>query len=75
MKPTINIGEKIKEELKRQERNASWLAKEMNCSRTHIYKILNRCYTDQLVKISKLLKQDFFKYYSEELQNMKIWND
>ena len=75
MKPTINIGEKIKEELKRQERNASWLAKEMNCSWTHIYKILNRCYTDQLVKISKLLKQDFFKYYSEELQNMKIWND
>lgn len=38
----INIGENIKEELDRQERTISWLARKLNRTRTYVYRMLKK---------------------------------
>lgn len=70
---TLVIGELIKEELKRQGKTSVWLAKELGCHRTNIYKVYGRASIDtsMLFHISKLLKTDFFKLYSEALAKQK----
>ena len=62
-----HIGNLIKEELERQGRSITWLAKQLGYSRQNAYKIFNRpwIYTDLLLKISDLLDYDFFKCYSD----------
>lgn len=71
MKISIPIGELIKKELKKQGRSVTWLAAELGYSRGHLYRLFakNWIYTDLLYKISRMLKHDFFKYYSEELED------
>ena len=70
---TLVIGELIKEELKRQGKTSVWLAKELGCHRTNIYKVYGRATIDtgMLFHISKLLNVDFFKMYSEALKKVK----
>ena len=62
-----HIGNLIKDELARQGRSITWLAKQLGFSRQNAYKIFNRSwiYTDLLLKISDLLDYDFFKCYSD----------
>lgn len=62
----IHIGHLIKQEMEKQGRKSSWLAKELNCTRYNVYKIFERRYldTDLLLRISFLLKVDFFLMYS-----------
>ena len=69
-KSTVAIGEIIKQELKNQGKTSIWLAEELGCHRTNVYKIYNRNTIDSgmLFHISKLLKVDFFKYFSEALK-------
>lgn len=69
-KSTVAIGEIIKQELKNQGKTSVWLAEELDCHRTNVYKIYNRNTIDSgmLFHISKLLKVDFFKYFSEALK-------
>lgn len=69
-KSTVAIGEIIKQELKNQGKTSVWLAEELSCHRTNVYKIYNRNTIDSgmLFHISKLLKVDFFKYFSEALK-------
>lgn len=69
-KSTVAIGEIIKQELKNQGKTFVWLAEELGCHRTNVYKIYNRNTIDSgmLFHISKLLKVDFFKYFSEALK-------
>lgn len=69
-KSTVAIGEIIKQELKNQGKTSVWLAEELGCQRTNVYKIYNRNTIDSgmLFHISKLLKVDFFKYFSEALK-------
>ena len=67
MADTINIGEKIHEELVKQGRTVAWLSRELGTSRTTCYRIFD-CYsidTQLLYRISILLKYNFFKYYSQ----------
>ena len=66
---TLVIGERIKQELKRQGKTSVWLAKQLGCHRTNIYKVYGRASIDtgMLLHISKLLNYDFFKLYSEIL--------
>ena len=66
---TLVIGERIKQELKRQGKTSVWLAKQLGCHRTNIYKVYGRTSIDtgMLLHISKLLNYDFFKLYSEIL--------
>lgn len=65
----IDIGEKIKEELERQERPVSWLAQKLGCHRTVVYRLLGRNSIDTalLRKISSILGHDFFEDYSTDL--------
>ncbi len=69
-KSTVAIGEIIKRELKNQGKTSVWLAEELGCHRTNVYKIYNRNTIDSgmLFHISKLLKVDFFKYFTEALK-------
>ena len=58
------IGERIK-----QGKTSVWLAEQLGCHRTNIYKVYERATIDTglLFHISKLLSFDFFKLYSELL--------
>jgi len=65
----IHIGQLIREELIRQERSPSWLARKINCERTNVYDIFERSSinTELLERISAVLKYDFFALYSRGL--------
>lgn len=39
---SLVIGERIKQELKRQGKTTVWLAKQLGCHRTNIYKIYSK---------------------------------
>ena len=62
MSATLHIGHMIEAELRRQGRSVTWLAKQIPCDRTNVYKILNRTNIDiqLLVHISRILNHDFF---------------
>ncbi len=66
----IHIGLEIQKKIKEKQRTVSWLARELSCSRTNVYKILQRPYIDTvtLMHISKALEYDFFAIYSKELE-------
>ncbi len=65
----VNIGQCIKEELERQERTVSWLARKLNCHRSVVYRIFNKNSIDTgvLKRISEIMNYDFFKEYSDEM--------
>lgn len=64
----VDIGHIIEQELIRQERSVTWFAKKLFCDRTNIYKIFKKqsIDTNLLLRISIVLKYDFFRYYAEE---------
>lgn len=65
----ISIGQRIKDELDRQERSISWLARNLNRDRTVVYRIIrgNSIDTALLASISRILRHDFFTDLSEDL--------
>lgn len=65
----INIGRSIKDELNRQERTVSWLARKLNCNRAAVYRLMckNSIDTALLLNISTALNHDFFQDLSAEL--------
>jgi DNA-binding phage protein len=67
----VNIGQRIQEELDRQERTVSWMARKMNCSRNGIYRILkkNSIDTALLGQICHVLHYNFFEELSENVMN------
>lgn len=69
----LEIGLLIRQKLKERKRTIVWLAANLSCSRTNVYKIFDKrsIDTDYLLKISDLLGYDFFKLYSEELKKRK----
>lgn len=70
----IHIGHLIREQLKADNRSVSWLAREIHCTRNHVYKIFNKPSLDArlILKISKVMQFNFFQYYSVEfLESMK----
>ncbi|MBR5455913.1 MAG: XRE family transcriptional regulator [Bacteroidaceae bacterium] len=65
----IHIGSIIKKRFDEQGESVSWFAKQLCCDRTNVYSIFKRESIDTalLVKISTILKHDFFKYYSNDI--------
>ena len=65
----IHIGSIIKKRFDEQGLSVSWFAKQLCCDRTNVYSIFKRESIDTalLVKISLILKHDFFKYYSNDI--------
>ena len=68
------IGEIIHQELQRQERTVSWLARKLNCDRQNVYDIFKRrtIDTELLMRISIILNVDFFILLSKEYMTRKI---
>lgn len=65
----VHIGSIIKEELLRQGRTASWLARALYCDRSNVYKLFKKrsLDSDLLLRISEALRTDFFRCYSASL--------
>jgi len=65
----IHIGQLIRQELRNKGYTVSWMARELNCSRSNVYVIFEKATLDTavLMQISKLLNVDFFQYYTDEL--------
>lgn len=72
MPMAVHVGKLIQAEMERQERGPSWLAKHLYCNRQNVYDIFKResCDTALLVRVSKVLKYDFFAHLSEEVKEM-----
>lgn len=66
-----NIGAEIQRIVKERGLTVVYFAQLMGCSRTYIYKIFEKrsINTNELIKISSILKYDFFKLFSNELRN------
>jgi hypothetical protein len=59
--------------LKERKKTIVWLAENLSCSRTNVYKIFNKRSVDtaDLLRISDILDFDFFELYSKELKKRK----
>lgn len=64
------IGQKIKEVLQAEGKDASWLAEQIPCERSNVYNIFRRrsISIDLLWYISSILNHDFFADISDEWQ-------
>ena len=70
----IHIGQLIHEQLRKDQRSVGWLAREIHCTRNHLYKVFRKSSldTDLLLRISKAMQFNFFQYYTAEfLENMR----
>ena len=69
LQSNIHIGHLVQAQLKADQRSASWLSREIGCTRNHVYKIFNRpsLDADLILKISIVLSFNFFQYYSTEV--------
>lgn len=65
----IHIGHLIEEQLKKDERSVSWLARQIHCTRNHVYKIFRKSSIDcaLLLRISKAMQFNFFQYYAADV--------
>ena len=65
----IHIGSLIEQELRRQERSVTWLASELHCDRTNVYKVFKKKSIDTklLEDISVILQHNFFLDYAEDV--------
>ncbi len=67
----IHIGKLVRTKLKERAHTCVWLAEQMECSRTNLYKIFNKHYVGSrdLEKLSKILDFNFFEVLSKEMQD------
>ena len=69
LQSNIHIGHLIQAQLKDDQRSVGWLAKQIPCTRNHVYKIFNKrsLDADLILKISIAMSFNFFQYYSAEV--------
>ena len=65
-----SIGILIKEELEKQERSVTWLARKLSCDRSNVYRLFQKrsIETDLLIRISVILNRDFALEISKAIQ-------
>jgi len=70
MKIKIHIGSLIKKKMEEDGRKTGWLAKQIHCKESNIYKIYEKSSinSELLLHISQALQMDFFEYYSNLVQ-------
>jgi len=73
----IDIGTTIKQEMEKQERTVSWLARKLNVNRAAVYRILGKSSIDTytLTQISKALNRNFLSMLAKELGSDMSEND
>lgn len=66
----IHIGHIIQAQLKTDQRSVGWLAREIGCTRNHVYKIFSKPSLDGdlLLRISLSMHFNFFQYYTAEFK-------
>ena len=66
MEQPFHIGQLIQAQLKADQRSVGWLAREIGCSRNHLYKVFRKPSLDGelLLRISMAMNFNFFQYYS-----------
>ena len=70
----IHIGHIIQAQLKTDQRSVGWLAREIGCTRNHVYKLFNKpsLDSDLILRISNAMNFNFFQHYTAAfLENMK----
>lgn len=73
----INIGQSIRNELDRQERTISRLARKLGCNRIAVYRILrkNSIDTALLTRISAVLNHNFFDELSQDVEGKTMYKN
>ena len=74
----IEIGALIFQKLQEKQRSVAWLAKEIDCDGSNLRKMLRGMryiYPWLLFRISIVLDEDFFAYYSKKLEEVKNGSD
>lgn len=69
----MKVGQLIRQKLLEDGRTVTWFATQICCARTHVYKIFDKTDIDTglLMRISRVLKHDFFKDFSREFSKKK----
>jgi len=73
----IDIGKLILQKLKEKERSVAWLARHVNCDDGNLGRMLKNSphiHSELLLRISIVMEEDFFVYYSEVFKE-KTQND
>lgn len=67
----IHIGSLIRHRLDEKGHSVVWLARQLACSRTNVYKIFEKAHidTDMLARISTVLDYDFFILLSKSFRS------
>lgn len=70
---SMHIGQLIKQKVEERQKTVVWLARELSCCRSNVYKIYEKSSidTDILLRLSCILDYDFFSLYTEEVQKKK----
>lgn len=65
-----HIGQLIRQELRRQAKTNQWFAEQINVNPRTVNKIFQKSVIDthQLLRISRCLNVDFFRFYSDSLK-------
>ena len=74
----IHIGQLIRQRLDENGHSVVWLARQLTCSRTNVYKIFEKSHldTEMLARISVVLNYDFFSIISNTLrQKERLCNE
>jgi plasmid maintenance system antidote protein VapI len=73
MKEDIHIGKLIQSKFKDDGHSVVWLAKQMHCDRSNIYRIFKSRHIDVeiLIRFCEVLDYDFFTHYSTFVCNNK----
>jgi hypothetical protein len=68
----IHIGKLILQKLKEKEHSVAWLARKVSCDSSNMRKILknNYIHSELLFRISTVLDEDFFAYFSQKLNKI-----
>jgi hypothetical protein len=64
----FHIGTLIEEKLKEKERSIAWLARKVGCNSCNLSRMLKTSFhihSELLLRIAKVLDEDFFVHYSE----------
>lgn len=67
----IHLGKEIRQRLDAKRKTVVWFSRQLNCSRTNVYKIFEKEHLDTglLARISGILEYDFFALLSEDYQS------
>lgn len=66
----MHIGSVLRQRLKTDGKSVVWLARELGCHRTNVYNLFDKYSIDtqQLQRISVIMRYNFFKLYSEDTE-------